>query len=156
MMRKFTVLYLNNQDLKCNFYIFAAMKRILTLLCICLLALPAAAQKEFGGIARFDRTVHDFGKIDMRDGAVSCSFEVTNISDSVLNIFAVTTTCGCTSAVWTRTDIAPGGKGTIEITYKNDEGPYPFDKTLTAYLSGLDRPVILHIKGTAFKGKGRK
>ncbi|MBO4670480.1 MAG: DUF1573 domain-containing protein [Bacteroidales bacterium] len=132
------------------------MKRLLTLLLLCLLALPASAQKEFGGIARFDRTVHDFGKIDTRDGAVSCTFDVTNISESTLNIFAVTTTCGCTSAKWTRTDIAPGEKGTIDVTYTNDEGPYPFDKTLTVYLSGLERPVILHIKGTAFKGKGKK
>ena len=131
------------------------MKRLLTLLLLCLLALPAAAQKEFGGIARFDRTVHDFGKIDTRDGAVSCTFDVTNISESTLNIFAVTTTCGCTSAKWTRTDIAPGEKGTIDVTYTTDEGPYPFDKTLTVYLSGLDRPVILHVKGTAYSGRKR-
>ena len=54
---------------------------------------------------------------------------------------------------WTRTDIAPGAKGTIDVTYTNDEGPYPFDKTLTVYLSDLDKPVILHVKGTAYKGK---
>ena len=132
------------------------MKKTLTLILFCLLALPAAAQKEFGGIASFDRTVHDFGKIDTRDGAVSCTFEVTNISDSTMNIFAVTTTCGCTSSKWTRTDIAPGGTGTIEVTYTNDEGPYPFDKPLNVYISGIDRPVILHIKGTAYKGKGKK
>ena len=130
------------------------MKKFIVILSLCLLAaLPAAAQKDFGGLARFDRTVHDFGKINTKDGAVSCTFEVTNIGKETLNIFAVITTCGCTSVKWTRTDIAPGAKGTIEVTYSNDEGPYPFDKALTVYLSGLDKPVILHIKGTAYRGR---
>ena len=145
---------MNYQVPKNIFFNFAAMRKniiILTLSLLC--ALPAAAQKDFGGIARFGSTVHDFGKIDTRDGAVSCTFEVTNISSAPMNIFAVITTCGCTSVKWTRTDIAPGEKGTIEVTYKNDEGPYPFDKTLTVYLSGIDKPVILHVKGVAYKSK---
>lgn len=129
------------------------MKKYIIILTALLLALPAAAQKDFGGIARFDRTVFDFGKVNTRDGAVSCTFEVTNIGKETMNIFAVTTTCGCTSAKWTRTDIAPGDKGTITATYTNDEGPYPFDKTLTVYVSGLEHPVILHVKGVAFKGR---
>ena len=86
-------------------------KYILPIALFLLAALPAAAQKDFGS-ARFDRTVYDFGKINTKDGAVSCSFEVSNIGDKPLNIFAVITTCGCTSVKWTRTDIAPGAKGT--------------------------------------------
>lgn len=128
-------------------------KNVVILLLSLLSVIPAAAQKDFGGLARFDRTVYDFGKINTKDGAVSCNFEVTNIGTENLNIFAVLTSCGCTSVKWTRTDIAPGEKGTIDVTYSNDEGPYPFDKTLTVYLSCLDRPVILHVKGTAYKGK---
>ena len=133
------------------------MKRILLITAALLLSGAAAfAQKDFGGVASFDRTVHDFGKVNTRDGAVSCSFKVKNISESTMNIFAVTTTCGCTSTTWTRTDIAPGEEGTIEVTYTNDEGPYPFDKTLSVYLSGLERPVILHVKGTAYSGRKKK
>ena len=128
------------------------MKRIVLILAGILVTLGAAAQKDFGQV-RFDSTVHDFGKVDTRDGAVSCSFSVTNTGDMPMNILVVTTSCGCTSAKWTREDIAPGASGSIDVTYTNDEGPYPFDKTLTVYLSSLDRPVILHIKGTAFKGK---
>jgi hypothetical protein len=129
------------------------MKRIVFII-VCLLAtLSAAAQKDFGGVARFDRTVNDFGKVDVKDGAVSCSFTVTNIGKEPLNIFAVTPTCSCTSAKWTREDIAPGATGTIDVTYANDEGPYPFDKTLTVYLSSINKPVILHVKGTAVKSK---
>lgn len=132
------------------------MKRIVTSISALLIAGACMfAQTDFGA-ARFDGTVHDFGKVDTRDGAVSCTFTVTNISDAPLNIFAVTTTCSCTSAEWTRADIAPGEAGTITVTFTNDEGPYPFDKTLHVYLSGFDRPVILHVKGTAFTGKKKK
>lgn len=130
--------------------------RLYLLLFSLLLALPAAAQKDFGGVARFNSTVHDFGKVNIKDGAVSCSFDVTNIGSEILNIQVVTTSCSCTSAKWTREDIAPGASGTISVTYTNDEGPYPFDKTLTVYLSGLDRPVILHVKGSAYSGRKNK
>ena len=129
------------------------MKKVIIIAMMLLAGLSAHAQKDFGGAVRFDKTVFDFGKIDIRDGAVQCSFEVTNISEKPLNILAVTTTCGCTTAKWTRGDIAPGAKGSIDVSYTNDEGPYPFDKTLTVYLDGLERPVILHVKGSAFKGR---
>ncbi len=129
------------------------MKRIAIILFCLFSGISAFAQKDFGGIASFDRTVHDFGRINIRDGAVNCSFKVTNISDKPMNILAVVTSCGCTSATWTRTDIAPGASGTIEVTYKNDEGPYPFDKALSVYISGIERPVIIHVKGITVKGK---
>lgn len=133
------------------------MKRCVTVIAALLLtAVWAAGQKDFGGVVRFDSLVYDFGKIDTRDGAVSHTFTVTNIGSEPLNIFTVTTTCSCTSSAWTRKSIAPGGSGTIEATFTNDEGPYAFDKTLNVYLSGLERPVVLHLKGTAFTGKNKK
>ncbi len=130
------------------------MRKLTVILSALLLAvLPAVAQREFGGTVRFDKTVHDFGTVDVKDGALNCSFEVTNIGSEVLNIFAVTTTCSCTKVSWTKGDIAPGAKGTIEVSYSNDEGPYPFDKALHVYLSGFDRPVILHVKGVTIKAR---
>ena len=133
------------------------MKRTLTILSPILLTCSAAfAQRDFDGVARFDATVHDFGKVDTRDGAVSCSFTVTNIGTEAFNILAVTTTCSCTSATWTRSTIAPDEDGQINVTFTNDEGPYPFDKTLNVYVSALERPIVIHVKGTAFTGKKKK
>lgn len=133
------------------------MKRYITVLAALFLAVAgASAQKDFGGVARFDSTVYDFGRIDTRSGAVSHTFTVTNIGTEPLNIFTVTTTCSCTSSSWTRKSIAPGESGTIDATFTNDEGPYAFDKTLNVYLSGLERPVVLHLKGTAYTGKNKK
>ena len=113
------------------------MKILLTLL----LALALSAPFEF------DRTVHDFGRISQKDGPVSCTFTVRNTGEEPLTIFAVVSSCGCTGAEWTRESIAPGDRGVVSVTYTNDEGPYPFDKTLTVYTSAQKKPVILLLKG---------
>ncbi|MBR5924726.1 MAG: DUF1573 domain-containing protein [Bacteroidales bacterium] len=100
-----------------------------------------------GGRAEFDRTVHDFGTISTADGAQTCVFTVTNTSNEPLTILSAITSCGCTNVKWTRTSLAKGEKGTIEVTYSNEDGPFPFDKTVTVYLSDIRKPVILHLRG---------
>lgn len=98
-----------------------------------------------------DHTVHDFGTIRTKDGPVSCTFTLTNVSEQDIVIFEVVASCGCTDVKWTRKTIPPGGKGTITATYKNSDGPYPFDKMLTAYISGMERPVVLRLRGVVRK-----
>ena len=100
-----------------------------------------------GGHAEFDRTVYDFGTISRADGPQSCVFTVTNTGDEPLTILSAITSCGCTNVRWTRTSLEKGQKGTIEATYSNEDGPYPFDKTITVYLSDIKKPVILHLRG---------
>ena len=104
-----------------------------------------------GERAEFDRTVHDFGTISQADGAQSCVFTVTNTGDEPLTILSAITSCGCTNVKWTRNSLAKGEKGTIEATYSNEDGPYPFDKTITVYLSDIRKPVILHLRGVVKK-----
>lgn len=123
------------------------MKRIINSVLVFALAVNAGAQDRFGGKVELDRTVYDFGDIQAGQGPVSCTYTVKNISDSPVTIFNVITSCGCTDAVWTREEIKPGQSGTISATYKNDEGAYPFDKTLTAYISDIKQPVVLHLRG---------
>lgn len=124
------------------------MKRILSIIVLLVISIfHANAQEEFGGIARFDSTVHDFGTLTQEDGVQSHVFTVTNIGSEDLVIYAVMTTCGCTKVDWTRETVAPGKTGTISVTYANEDGPYPFDKALKVYLSGIDKPVVLHLKG---------
>ena len=40
----------------------------------------SSAQEKVGGIAEFDKTVHDFGDIMLSDGEQNCKFKVKNIS----------------------------------------------------------------------------
>ena len=116
-------------------------------------AVTSTAQTRISGSAEFDRMVYDFGDISIADGPVSCKYTVTNIGKESLNILSVASSCGCTDVRWTREAITPGAKGTIEATYKNEDGPIPFDKTLTVYLSGTKQPVILRLRGVVHDKK---
>lgn len=130
------------------------MTRIYTLLLITLIVLlPASAQEKYGGIIEFDSVIHDFGDIMLSDGPVSCEFTVRNISNKPIAIYNVISSCGCTDVTWTREPVPAGGKGRISATYSNDEGGYPFDKTLTAYISALKQPVILKLRGVSHEKK---
>jgi len=111
----------------------------------------AYAGTTVGGKAKFDKTVHDFGVISEKAGPQSCTYTVTNVGKDPLTILSVVASCGCTDVSWTRTSIEPGKKGTIDVTYANDYGPYPFDKAVTVYLSDVKKPVILHLKGVVTK-----
>lgn len=102
---------------------------------------------QVGGVVEFDKTVHDFGDILQSDGPQSCTYTVKNISSEPFAIYEVVSSCGCTDAKWTREPIKPGASGKISATYKNEDGPYPFDKTLTVYISALNKPVILRLRG---------
>ena len=102
-------------------------------------------------LVSFDKTVHDFGTVTLKDGTLSCTFTLANNSEEDICIYAVVSSCGCTGVKWTRTAISPGASGIIEATYSNDEGPYPFDKTLTVYISGEKKPTVLHIRGVVKK-----
>ena len=110
----------------------------------------------FGDRVEFDKVVHDFGDISIKDGPVSCSFSVKNISEAPVTIFTVIASCGCTETEWPRTSIQPGETGTIKVTYDNDEGVQSFDKQITVYLSDMKRPVILHLKGVVHNKTTKK
>lgn len=101
----------------------------------------------------WDKTIHDFGDVSVADGPLTCTFTVTNTGTEDLTIFEVVSSCGCTDVKWTRGKIAPGEKGTITATYKNQDGPIAFDKTLTVYLTGVKRPVILRLRGVVHDKK---
>lgn len=130
--------------------------RILTTFLLLTATLPT-----FAGIAQdetyfpeekvisFESKSHDFGDILLSDGPVECSFAFRNEAPFPIQIFNVVSSCGCTKPSWTTGEIAPGGKGSIKVTFTNDQGPYPFDKTLTVYVSNVSRPVLLHVRGVA-------
>lgn len=116
----------------------------------------ASAQVPADRLVSFDKKIHDFGTISIKDGPQTCTFEMTNISGGSTVIYAVVSSCGCTNVQWTKQSIPAGEKGTIEATYANDEGPYPFDKQLTVYIKDASKPVTLHIRGEVTNKKVKK
>ena len=137
------------------------MKRIVVFLSVflCSLAGLSAQDKYYkeADVIRFDQKVHDFGDVLIAEGPVSCIFTFTNIGNQPIVVQNVISSCGCTTPEWTREPVRPGATGTIQATYSNDQGPYPFDKTLTVYVgvgaSSLERPVLLRLRGVSHEQK---
>jgi hypothetical protein len=105
------------------------------------------------GTVQFDRTIYDFGDIMLSDGPVTATFTAKNIGSKPVVIYNVVSSCGCTDVEWTRQPLKKNETGTIKATYSNDEGAYPFDKTLTVYISGQKKPVILRLRGESHDKK---
>jgi hypothetical protein len=95
----------------------------------------------------FNKSIHDFGYMDLNSGKHTYSFTFKNVSDKPVVIHTVISSCGCTTPQWTKSPVLPGESGKITVTFLNDQGPYPFDKTLTVYVTGSPKPIILRIKG---------
>ena len=104
-------------------------------------------------VVEWDTMVYDFGDVSVNDGPLTCTFTLTNNSDEPVAIYEVVSSCGCTGVTWTKEPIKKGGKGTITATYKNEDGPMAFDKTLTVYISGIKRPVVLRLRGVVHEKK---
>lgn len=128
-------------------------KAFITLITILAAATFAAAQTNIDGVVELDKTTHDFGDIQLSQGPVSCTFTVKNISSKPIAIYSVVSSCGCTNVTWTKEPISPGKTGTISATYDNKEGAYPFEKNLTAFISGLSQRVVLRLKGEVHSKK---
>ncbi|MCQ2174594.1 MAG: DUF1573 domain-containing protein [Bacteroidales bacterium] len=129
------------------------MKRFSLIFAALMLPFFVLAQTDYAGVARFDKTVHDFGDLTVDQGPVSCTFTLTNISGQPFTVNSVVPGCGCTGVKWSRNSIEPGSVAQIRVTYKNEDGAYPFDKTLTVYLSCVKKPFVLHIRGVVRKAK---
>lgn len=124
------------------------MRRFIFILTSFLFSMPfLSAQQNNGEVLQFDSRVHDFGQVLTTDGALSCDFVGKNVSNSTITIQSVTTSCGCTAVKWNHDPLAPGKSVKLSATYTNDEGPYPFDKTITVKIVGQPKPILLHMRG---------
>ncbi len=122
-----------------------------TLFATAFLATTASAQIKVGTGLEFDKTIHNFGDILIEDGPVSCTFTLSNNGSKPAVIYNINTTCGCTKIEWPREPIRPGKTAKITVTYTNDEGPYPFDKNVTVYISDIKKPIILKLRGVSIE-----
>ena len=110
-------------------------------------------QENSGQGLEFSTRAHNFGKISVAEGPKHCTFEFKNITGKPIVINNVISSCGCTEPKWPRKPIMPGEEGKIEVTYLNDQGPYPFDKSITVYTSASAKPIILRISGLAYENE---
>ena len=95
----------------------------------------------------FDKTQHDFGKVNEGDGEVSYDFAFKNTGTAPLVIQHVQASCGCTTPEWTNQPVPPGKTGIIKVSYDVKGRPGAIDKTITVNSNESSTPVNLRIVG---------
>lgn len=123
------------------------MKKILLVAIImtCMLIhVSAQSQAEI----KFERFTQDLGTFSEKNPVQKTTFTFTNIGQAPLVINQVVASCGCTVPKYDKKPIAPGEKGTIEVTY-NGKGKFPghFKKTITVRTNGKVEMTRLRIEG---------
>lgn len=105
---------------------------------------------------KFDKRTHDFGKIEEKNGDVTCYFVFENLGDKPIIITNVETSCGCTTPEYPKTPILPKKKGKISATFSPKNRPGKFHKAITIY-SNAGIPQIVYLKGEVLRDiKDRK
>ncbi len=120
------------------------MKKILATLSMALVAVAMLAQQP---VLTFEKTEHDFGKINEADGRVTTVFKFKNEGMEPLVLSNVRASCGCTTPKWTREPIEPGQTGEITVTYNPNGRPGRFQKTITITSNATEATKRLYIKG---------
>lgn len=121
------------------------MKKVLLLMSL-LLTLCGAAQAAAS--ISFETKNHDFGNIKEEAVSVSYEFKFTNKGNSPLLILRAEASCGCTTPIFPKEPIGPGGSGTIKVTYNTVGRPNTFHKTVTIFSNDPSAgTVVLTIQG---------
>lgn len=120
------------------------MKKIFSTL---LMALSAVAMMAQQPVITFEKTEHDFGKINEGDGRVSVVFKFKNEGMVPLILSNVRASCGCTTPTWTKEPVEPGQTGTITVTYNPNGRPGRFQKTVTITSNASEATKKVYIKG---------
>lgn len=120
------------------------MKKLFTIATTLFITLVAVGQTP---VITFDKTTHDYGKINEADGRVTTVFTCTNEGMTPLVLSNVRASCGCTTPKWTREPIEPGQTGQITVTYNPNGRPGRFQKTVTVTSNAAEPVTKLYIKG---------
>jgi hypothetical protein len=100
-----------------------------------------------GGKIVFEKTTHNFGSIQEKDGPVTATFEFTNTGTSPIKLTDVKASCGCTTPEWTKEAIPAGKTGFVTASYNPQNRPGSFDKTVTVHTDGEPKEIFLKING---------
>ena len=120
------------------------MKKILMILAGVMTAGMLFAQEP---VIEYDKTEHDFGKINEADGRVTTVFTFRNTGMSPLVLNTVRASCGCTTPKWTKEPVEPGQEGQITVTFNPNGRPGHFQKTITVTSNAKKETTKLYIKG---------
>ena len=104
-------------------------------------ALVAVAQPRFTS----NTEMYNFGQIEWKH-PVTAQFTITNTGNQPLVLTEVEPDCACSVAQWTKTPIAPGAKGTVNVTF-DAEALGHFQKSVAIYTNAEPHLVYLNFNG---------
>lgn len=118
------------------------MKRFFSIitLCTCLVA-GVAAQARFTSSTQMQH----LGQIEWKR-PVTVQYTVTNTGNEPLVLSEVEPDCACTDVRWTKTPIAPGEKGTVDVTF-DAEALGHFQKSVAIFTNAAPHLVYLKFDG---------
>lgn len=116
--------------------------------CFMTLFVALSATAGMAQVITFQKTEHDFGKINEADGRVTTIFSFKNEGMDPLVLSNVRASCGCTTPKWPHEPIEPGQVGEITVTYNPNGRPGRFQKTITVTSNAKENTTLkLYIKG---------
>ena len=116
-------------------------RSFITLYALAATALTAVAQPRFTS----NTETYDFGQIEWKH-PVTVQYSITNTGDRPLVLTEVEPDCACSVAQWTKTPIAPGAKGTVNVTF-DAEALGHFNKSVAIYCNAQPHLVYLKFNG---------
>ena len=109
-----------------------------------------AGRVQGGAHLHFLNTAHDFGDIPRRGGDLVKEFVFVNDGTEPLVILHAITSCTCTKGTFPKKPVAPGGSGTVTITYDPAQQKGVFFKAIQVYSNGEQRRLIVTVKGEVY------
>lgn len=127
------------------------MKKIILILSMLYFGVNQIDAQQKGPHISFEKKMHDFGKIQEKNGSVTIKYIFSNTGTEPVIIQKVRSSCGCTTPDWTKTPINPGKKGFIAATFSPEGRIGAFSKTVTVTTNAELQPIVLRLKGEVSK-----
>jgi hypothetical protein len=108
--------------------------------------IPAASEpnknsSEAKPIISFEKTVHDFGEMDIRQKG-ECEFRFKNTGSGLLEIGRIKSTCGCTVPTLDKKQYQAGEEGVIKVKYSGQGKPGSVAKHIYVNTNDTENPKV--------------
>lgn len=117
------------------------MKQTLLTLYMMAVAAVCAAQPKFTS----NTEMQNLGQIEWKHPA-DVQYVISNTGTAPLVLTGIEPDCACTVAQWTKTPIAPGGKGTVRLTF-DAEALGRFHKSVAILTNAAPHVIYLYFQG---------
>lgn len=115
----------------------------------------AKAEEIQRAVLAFEDTVFNFGVVS-EGHVLSRTFSFVNEGPGVALIADVSSTCGCTvPKTWPRTPLAPGDRGTIDVTFDTHGKTGEQGKVVSVVANTTPGVMRLHLQGTVLSPAGK-